>query len=156
MDPEEAAVKGTAEVAVAVAASTLTNIVVFTPIAFMSGIIGRFFLQFGLTVVYATIFSIVVSYTIVPMLAARLIKPQASDRDPHARGFFARIGEKWDAFYDDLSRAATGAFSTGCSNAGAAGFSLTVVDLRRLALALPLRRRRVHAAHRSEHRHRHR
>ena len=104
MDPEEAAVKGTAEVAVAVAASTLTNIVVFTPIAFMSGIIGRFFLQFGLTVVYATIFSIVVSYTIVPMLAARLIKPQASDRDPRARGFFAKIGEKWDAFYDDLAR----------------------------------------------------
>ena len=108
MDPEEAAVKGTAEVAVAVAASTLTNIVVFTPIAFMSGIIGRFFLQFGLTVVYATIFSIVVSYTIVPMLAARLIKPQASDRDPHARGWAARIGEKWDAFYDDLSRSYRG------------------------------------------------
>ncbi len=108
MAPEEAAVKGTAEVAVAVAASTLTNIVVFTPIAFMSGIIGRFFLQFGLTVVYATIFSVVVSYTIVPMLAARLIKPQASDRDPHARGFFARIGEKWDAFYDDLARSYRG------------------------------------------------
>jgi HAE1 family hydrophobic/amphiphilic exporter-1 len=102
--PEEAAVKGTAEVAVAVAASTLTNIVVFTPIAFMSGIIGRFFMQFGLTVVYATIFSIIVSYTIVPMLAARLIKPQASDRDPHARGFVAGIGERWDAFYDTLAK----------------------------------------------------
>ncbi len=104
MAPEEAAVKGTAEVAVAVAASTLTNIVVFTPIAFMSGIIGRFFVQFGLTVVYATIFSVVVSFTIVPMLAARLIRPQASDRDPRARGFWARIGEKWDKFYDDLAR----------------------------------------------------
>jgi HAE1 family hydrophobic/amphiphilic exporter-1 len=106
--PEKAAVKGTAEVAVAVAASTLTNIVVFTPIAFMSGIIGRFFLQFGLTVVYATIFSIVVSFTIVPMLAARFIKPQASDRDPHAQGFVARIGEKWDAFYDSLAKSYRG------------------------------------------------
>jgi HAE1 family hydrophobic/amphiphilic exporter-1 len=103
MDPREAAVKGTSEVAVAVAASTLTNIVVFTPIAFMSGIIGRFFLQFGLTVVYATIFSIVVSYTIVPMLSARLIKPQASDRDPRARGLAARIGERWEAFYVSLA-----------------------------------------------------
>ena len=103
MDPEEAAVKGTAEVAVAVAASTLTNIVVFTPIAFMSGIIGRFFLQFGLTVVFATVFSIVVSYTIVPMLAARLIKPQAVDRDERATGWGARIEKKWDKFYDDLS-----------------------------------------------------
>ncbi len=104
MDPYEAAVKGTAEVAVAVAASTLTNIVVFTPIAFMSGIIGRFFIQFGLTVVYATVFSIVVSYTIVPMLSARLIKPQAQDRDARAQGLGARIGRKWDAFYDALSK----------------------------------------------------
>jgi HAE1 family hydrophobic/amphiphilic exporter-1 len=103
-DPEEAAIKGTAEVAVAVAASTLTNIVVFTPIAFMSGIIGRFFLQFGLTVVYATVFSVVVSYTIVPMLAARLIKPQASDRDAGSQSLGARIGKKWDTFYDDVSR----------------------------------------------------
>lgn len=101
--PEEAAVKGTAEVAVAVAASTLTNIVVFTPIAFMSGIIGRFFVQFGLTVVYATIFSVVVSYTIVPMLAARLIKPQAQERDAAACGRFAGLCRKWDAFYDELS-----------------------------------------------------
>jgi HAE1 family hydrophobic/amphiphilic exporter-1 len=103
MEPQEAAVKGTAEVAVAVAASTLTNVVVFTPIAFMSGIIGRFFIQFGLTVVFATMFSLVVSYTIVPMLSSRLIKPQAQDRDERARGFGARIGKKWDAFYDALS-----------------------------------------------------
>ncbi len=103
MDPEEAAVKGTSEVAVAVAASTLTNIVVFTPIAFMSGIIGRFFVQFGLTVVYATIFSIVVSYTIVPMLSARLIKPQAQERSGAACGRFATLCRKWDGFYDALS-----------------------------------------------------
>jgi HAE1 family hydrophobic/amphiphilic exporter-1 len=111
MEPHEAAVKGTAEVAVAVAASTLTNIVVFTPIAFMSGIIGRFFLQFGLTVVYATIFSVVVSYTIVPMLAARLIKPQPSDRDARAEGLASRIGRKWDAFYDALSMRYRGALA---------------------------------------------
>ena len=104
MTPEEAAIKGTAEVAVAVAASTLTNIVVFTPIAFMSGIIGRFFIQFGLTVVYATIFSLVVSYTIVPMLAARLIKPQASDRNACGESRFALLCRRWDAFYEALSR----------------------------------------------------
>src|SRR5690606_592130 len=57
-DPKEAARKGTTEVAVAVAASTITNLVVFTPIAFMEGIIGQFFYAFGLTVVFATIFSI--------------------------------------------------------------------------------------------------
>ncbi|HPF36863.1 MAG TPA: efflux RND transporter permease subunit, partial [Candidatus Krumholzibacteria bacterium] len=70
--PREAAVRGTAEVGVAILASTLTNVVVFTPIAFMSGIIGKFFMQFGLTVVFATLFSLVVSFTLVPMLAARL------------------------------------------------------------------------------------
>ena len=66
-DPFEAAERGTAEVAIAVLASTLTNVVVFTPVAFMSGIMGRVFLQFGLTVVYATLFSLVISFTLVPL-----------------------------------------------------------------------------------------
>jgi hydrophobic/amphiphilic exporter-1 (mainly G- bacteria), HAE1 family len=75
VEPKEAAARGTGEIAVAVLASTLTNIVVFTPIAFMSGIIGKFFLQFGMTVVFATVFSLIVCFTMVPMLAARMIKP---------------------------------------------------------------------------------
>ena len=104
LSPEDAAVKGTAEVAVAVAASTLTNIVVFTPIAFMSGIIGRFFIQFGLTVVYATIFSIIVSYTIVPMLAARIIKSETKTSNGRFAAFSERIAKRWDAFYDDMAR----------------------------------------------------
>jgi HAE1 family hydrophobic/amphiphilic exporter-1 len=100
MDPHEAAVKGTGEVAVAVMASTLTNVVVFTPVAFMSGIIGRFFLQFGLTVVYATLFSIVVSFTIVPMLSARLVRPKAKEGSKEYGSFWVRIGRRWDAFYE--------------------------------------------------------
>ncbi len=103
MDPEEAAVKGTGEVAVAVMASTLTNVVVFTPVAFMSGIIGRFFLQFGLTVVYATIFSIVVSFTIVPMLSARLVRPKAKKVSGKKISFIGALGERWDAFYARLA-----------------------------------------------------
>ena len=99
MDPHEAAVKGTGEVAVAVMASTLTNVVVFTPVAFMSGIMGRFFLQFGLTVVFATIFSIVVSFTIVPMLSARLIRPKAKEVSGGKISFVGAIGERWDLFY---------------------------------------------------------
>jgi HAE1 family hydrophobic/amphiphilic exporter-1 len=70
-DPRTAAWRGTEEVAVAVAATALTNVVVFTPIAFMGSIIGRFFLQFGLTVVFATLFSLVVSFTLTPMLASK-------------------------------------------------------------------------------------
>ena len=72
--PKEAASKGTAEIAVAVAASTLTNVVVFTPIAFMSGITGQFFRQFGLTVAFATLFSLIISYTLVPMMSSMKLK----------------------------------------------------------------------------------
>ncbi len=103
MDPHDAAVNGTGEVAVAVMASTLTNVVVFTPVAFMSGIIGRFFWQFGLTVVYATIFSIVVSFTIVPMLSARLVRPKPKEGTKEFESFWVRIGSRWDAFYSGLA-----------------------------------------------------
>ncbi|MFH1220242.1 MAG: efflux RND transporter permease subunit [Candidatus Eisenbacteria bacterium] len=72
--PKDASIEGTNEVAIAVLASVLTNLVVFVPVAFMKGIIGRFFLQFGLTVVYATIFSLFISFTLTPMLAAAVLK----------------------------------------------------------------------------------
>ncbi len=61
------------------AASTLTNIVVFTPIAFMGGMVGRFFRQFGLTVVFATIFSLLVSFTLVPLLSSRLLRAKSTE-----------------------------------------------------------------------------
>ncbi len=73
-DASTASERGTTEIAVAVAASTLTNIVVFTPIAFMGGIVGRFFFQFGLTVTFATLFSLLVSFTLTPMLASVVLK----------------------------------------------------------------------------------
>ena len=102
MDPFEASERGTAEVAVAVLASTLTNVVVFTPIAFMSGIIGRFFLQFGVTVVFATFFSLVISFTMVPMLSARLLRaPGRSRRD--SEHWWPRLTAAWDRFYENLA-----------------------------------------------------
>jgi HAE1 family hydrophobic/amphiphilic exporter-1 len=76
-DPETAAIRGTDEVAVAVLGSVLTNLVVFVPVAFMRGIVGRFFYQFGMTVVYATIFSLLISFTLTPMLAAIFLKRRA-------------------------------------------------------------------------------
>ena len=85
-----AAVEGTKEVTIAVIGSTMTNIFVFVPIAFMSGIVGSFFIEFGLTVVFATVFSLWVSFTMTPMLAAYLLKPKAADHVPNA---FFRL---WD------------------------------------------------------------
>jgi HAE1 family hydrophobic/amphiphilic exporter-1 len=82
-DAKIASESGTTEIAIAVAASTLTNVVVFTPIAFMSGIIGRFFLQFGLTVTFATLFSLLVSFTLTPMLSSIVLKKSEKEK----RGF---------------------------------------------------------------------
>lgn len=72
-DAQQAAISGTKEVAVAVFASTGTNLVVFAPLAMMGGIIGLFMRQFGLTVIYATMFSLLASYTLTPMLCGLLL-----------------------------------------------------------------------------------
>lgn len=97
--PAEAAEAGTTEVAVAVLASTLTNVVVFTPIAFMGGIIGQFFYAFGLTVVFATVFSIFMSFTLAPLLAARLLHTGETDEVEHGR-VLGRLWRVWDRAYD--------------------------------------------------------
>ncbi len=68
-DPKEGTVRGTWEVLVAVLASAGTNIVVFIPIAFMKGIFGQVFFPFGITVVAATVFSIIASFSLTPMLS---------------------------------------------------------------------------------------
>lgn len=102
MNPFDAAEKGTTEVVVAVIASTLTNVVVFTPIAFMSGIIGRFFIQFGMTVVYATVFSLVISFSMVPMLSARLIRAKAGE-NMHEDSWWVKLTKRWDRFYVNLA-----------------------------------------------------
>jgi len=88
---QKAADIGTSEIAVAVIASTMTNIVVFLPIAGMASMVGQFFKEFALTVTYATIFSIIASFTVTPMLAS-LILPE-KDTKKH------RIGEKLEAMF---------------------------------------------------------
>ncbi|HEY0929134.1 MAG TPA: efflux RND transporter permease subunit [Gemmatimonas sp.] len=65
-----AARTGTAEIVLAVLATTLAIVAVFVPVAFMQGIIGRFFYQFGLTVAWAVLVSLFVSFTLTPMLSA--------------------------------------------------------------------------------------
>lgn len=107
-DPKGAAWKGTSEIGVAVAASTLTNLVVFTPIAFMEGIIGQFFYAFGLTVVFATLFSIFISFTLAPLLAARLLRTNETERE-ESEGRLAPLWRRWDEGYRELERSYRGA-----------------------------------------------
>lgn len=76
----EAADKGTAEIALAVIASTLTNIVVFLPIASMSSMVGQFFKEFALTVTFATLFSLLASFTVTPMLASLILPDKVTKR----------------------------------------------------------------------------
>jgi HAE1 family hydrophobic/amphiphilic exporter-1 len=75
MNPFEAAIEGTREIGLAVLATTLSLIAVFLPVAFMSGIVGRFMNSFGLTMAFAIFISLIVSFTLTPMLASRWIKP---------------------------------------------------------------------------------
>ncbi|MFA5511560.1 MAG: efflux RND transporter permease subunit [Candidatus Kapaibacterium sp.] len=70
---KEAAYLGTKEVTVAVLASTLTNIVVFVPLANISSVVGEFLMEMALTATYATLFSLLMSFTLTPMLASIMI-----------------------------------------------------------------------------------
>jgi HAE1 family hydrophobic/amphiphilic exporter-1 len=69
--PEDAAVAGRAEIGGAAVAITLVDVVVFLPMAFLSGIVGQFMKEFGVVVVVATLFSLFVSFTLTPVLAAK-------------------------------------------------------------------------------------
>jgi hydrophobic/amphiphilic exporter-1 (mainly G- bacteria), HAE1 family len=101
--PEEAARKGTAQVAGAVIAGTLAVVAVFVPIAFMEGIVGRFFMQYGLAIVFAVMVSLLVSLTLTPMLCAKFLKKEmATSRIGKAtHDFHLRL----DAWYARVLRA---------------------------------------------------
>ena len=74
MDPFRAAIEGTREIGLPVLATTLSLLAVFIPVGFMTGIVGRFMSSFGLTAAAAIAVSLIVSFTLTPMLAARWIK----------------------------------------------------------------------------------
>lgn len=74
MDGLTASIIGTKEIALAVLATSLSLIVIFVPIGFMGGIVGRFFSSFGLTVAFAIAMSLFVSFTLTPMLCSRFLK----------------------------------------------------------------------------------
>lgn len=74
MPPFQAAIEGTREIGLAVMATTLSLLAVFVPVGFMGGIMGRFMSSFGLTAAAAIAVSLIVSFTLTPMLAARWIK----------------------------------------------------------------------------------
>jgi len=74
MTPRQAAVEGTKEVGLAVLATSLSLIAVFLPVAFMGGIVGRFMYSFGITMAFAIAVSLIVAFTLTPMLASRWLR----------------------------------------------------------------------------------
>lgn len=109
-DPVSAALDGTKEIGLAVLATTLTIVAVFLPVAFMGGIIGRFFYQFGVTVSTAVLISMFVSFTLDPMLSAHWAEKNITDQKPgKIKRFFNWISNKLDNlshYYEKLLKLA--------------------------------------------------
>ena len=87
--PYRAALEGADAIGLAVVATTMAIVVVFTPVSFMPGIPGQFFKEFGLTVSVAVLFSLLVARLVTPLMAAYLLKPTIR---PHERKPFEEIG----------------------------------------------------------------
>jgi len=97
VSPREAAIQGTREVALAVMATTLSLVVIFLPIAFMNGYAKRFINPFGWTMAFSIVVSMLVSFTLTPMLSSRFLKlsDALADYKTKERGFFHWL----DLFY---------------------------------------------------------
>jgi hydrophobic/amphiphilic exporter-1 (mainly G- bacteria), HAE1 family len=101
VDPYTAAIHATKEIGLAVLATTLSLVAIFVPVAFMAGIVGRFMASFGLTMAFAIMVSLVVSFTLTPMMAARWLKIDARSR--HAGSSKdSRVFHAVDVFYTRL------------------------------------------------------
>lgn len=97
--PKDAAIDGTKEVALAVIATTMVVMAVFGPIAFVPGIVGQFFKQFGLTVVFTMMISLLDAFTMAPMLSAYLA---TGDEHKRGTGFIDRMLSAFDRFQTKL------------------------------------------------------
>ena len=94
-DHVTAALDGTKEIGLAVLATTLTIVAVFLPVAFMGGLIGRFFYQFGVTVSTAVLISMFISFTLDPMLSAHWKDP-VKKKESRLQRFFNYISNLLD------------------------------------------------------------
>jgi HAE1 family hydrophobic/amphiphilic exporter-1 len=99
--PFDAAMSGRGEIGGAAVAITLVDVVVFLPIAFLSGIVGKYMVEFGIVVVVATLFSLLVSFTLTPMLAARWSIVKRSSAPPRSLAWFQTAFDRFTAWYRD-------------------------------------------------------
>jgi len=109
--PREAALDGTKEIALAVLATTATVVAVFLPVAFVKGMVGQFFRQFGNTVIAAVVLSLFVAFTLDPMLSSRFSKSLTEKHDESFRWlkrpfqwFFAQLDANYRALLGMATR----------------------------------------------------
>ena len=101
LTPARAAVEGTKEVGLAVMATSMSLIVVFLPVAFMAGIVGRFMFSFGVTMAFAIAVSLLVSFTLTPMMAARYLRREdLSHEGTRDKGLYAVIEKAYMKMLD--------------------------------------------------------
>lgn len=95
----QAAAEGTKEIALSVMATTFTVVAVFFPVGFMSGMVGQFFKEFGLSIAFAVLVSLFISFTLTPMMAA-LYLPIGQQ---HASGRLGQWWSKWNGWFNRLA-----------------------------------------------------
>ena len=101
-DPMTAAQRGTAEIGLAVMATTFTILAVFLPVGFMTGIVGQFFKSFALTIAFAVAMSLLIAFTLDPMLSSRFVRYIPPEERTRTRT--GRLFERWGQAYDALDR----------------------------------------------------
>lgn len=97
--PWTAAIEGRREIGAAAVAITLVDVVVYTPLAFLTGLVGQFFKEFAGAIAVATLFSLLVSFTLTPMLASRWLTATDEERSP-----LAPLWRRWEDGYQALTR----------------------------------------------------
>jgi hydrophobic/amphiphilic exporter-1 (mainly G- bacteria), HAE1 family len=108
--PMQAAIEATQEIGLAVLATTLSLVAIFVPVGFMGGIVGRFMTSFGFTMSFAILVSLLVSFTLTPMLSARWIRMRPRREDSHGHvvkeqgSKDSRIFHALDAVYASMLR----------------------------------------------------
>jgi hydrophobic/amphiphilic exporter-1 (mainly G- bacteria), HAE1 family len=115
--PFEAAIVGTREIALAVTATTISLVVIFLPVAFMGGLVGKFWNSFGLTTTFAIMVSLLVAFTLTPMLAARVFQARGpaapGDAPVRDHGGHAGRGSKASGLYHAVEQAYEGLLGWG-------------------------------------------
>jgi len=101
--PDEAAISGRTEIGGAAIAITLVDVVVFFPLAFLSGFVGKYFVEFGIVVTVATLFSLFVSFTLTPMLAAKWSVKQRSSAPPAYLEWFQVGFDRLATWYREIA-----------------------------------------------------